>query len=153
MTATRVIGLNGRLPWQLPDDLNLFKQLTTGGTVIMGQKTYSSIGRPLPGRHNIVLSRSALKIPGVQVCDSFMSALGAAAKQRRPVFVIGGKELYRRALPIAEELHISWVQVPAAGDTYFPEFKLAEWTICEEKNFTGFRYCHYRRRKTSGQRL
>jgi dihydrofolate reductase len=148
MTRDRVIGSGGRLPWHLPDDLQLFKRLTTGGTLIMGRKTHATIGRPLPRRHNIVLSRSRKELPGVQLCTSFRTALNDARQRQCPVFVIGGAELYRKALPIAEELHISWIKNDFSGDTHFPPFELCDWLCCEEKDFPGFHYARYRRKPT-----
>lgn len=146
MTGNLVIGSGNSLPWHLPEDLQLFKRLTMGCTIIMGHKTYTSIGRPLPGRHNIVLSRSQKNLPGVQVCDSFIACLTAAAQLGRKVFVIGGEELYRKALPIASELHISWVKDTIPGDVHFPGFDLENWIICESMNHPGFRYIRYQRK-------
>lgn len=146
MTRDRIIGSGGSLPWHLREDLQLFKRLTAGGTLIMGRKTHASIGRPLPGRHNIVLSRSSQKIPGVLQCDNFKSGLRAAAQQGRPIFVIGGAQLYRKALMIATELHVSWVKDDYTGDVYFPEFDLADWCSCEECDYPGFRYVRYHRK-------
>ena len=150
MTRDRVIGSGGGIPWHLPDDLQLFKRLTADATLIMGHKTHASIGRPLPGRHNIVLSRTRKELPGVQLCTSFRAALHAARKRQRPVFVIGGAELYRQTLPIAAELHISWIEQEVSGDTRFPAFELAEWSCCEQNDFPGFQYARYRR-KPAGQ--
>ena len=149
MTKDRVIGSSQSLPWSLPEDLQLFKHLTMDCTVIMGHKTYTSIGHPLAGRYNIVLSRSLEKLPGVQVCNSFVTSLMLAAQQGQPVFVIGGKELYCLALPLASELHISWVNGKLTGDTYFPEFDLEDWVKDEEKHYSGFHYHHYRRKSTA----
>ncbi len=146
MTRDQVIGSGNTLPWCLPEDLQLFKQLTKGCTIIMGRKTYLSIGHPLPERHNIVLSRSQTELPGVQLCSSFMAALNATAKLGHKVFVIGGEELYRKALPIAAELHISWVKETSPGNVYFPAFELDDWNPCEEVEYSGFHYSHYRRK-------
>lgn len=147
MTRDRVIGAGGKLPWHLPQDLQLFKRLTAGGSLIMGRKTHIAIGRPLPSRPNIVLSRSGGELPGVQLCTSFPAALAAARQYHRPVFVIGGAQLYRLALPLAEELHISWVTGAYTGDTFFPPFAMTDWQCCEEADFQGFHYTHYRRRR------
>jgi len=146
MTNDRLIGAGGGLPWHLPGDLRLFKRLTSGGILIMGRKTHASIGRPLPGRHNIVLSRSLQELPGVQVCAGFQAALAVARRHHHPVFVIGGGEVYRQALPLAGELHISWIEGDFNGDCYFPPLELDDWQCLEETDFTGFRYVHYRRR-------
>lgn len=148
MTMDRVIGAAGQLPWDLPDDLQLFKRLTAGGTIIMGRKTQASIGRPLPGRHNIVLSRTRQDLPGMQVCHDFMNGLTAAARCGKPVFVIGGRQVYSEALPFAEDLHISWIDGQFAGDVHFPALDLDEWVCSEAEDYPGFRYVHYRRKKT-----
>lgn len=111
----------------------------------MGRRTYDTIGSPLPGRHNIVLSRSKSNLSGVQTSKSFMEALAIAAKIGKPVFVIGGEELYRKALPIASEIHISWVNDDFSGDVYFPEFDLNEWNVSEEKAYSDFKYIRYHR--------
>jgi len=146
MTSDRIIGSGEGLPWHLPEELQLFKRLTSGGTVIMGRKTHADIGRPLSGRPNIVLSRSLDSIPGVQVCGSFMAGLSTAMKLRRPIFVIGGVELYRKALLIAAELHISWIKGRYPGDVLFPELNLDDWVCCKEEEFPSFYYRQYCRR-------
>jgi len=146
MTRDRVIGSGANLPWHLPEDLQLFKRLTMGCTIIMGRKTYASIGRPLPGRHSIVLSHSQDEFPGVQLCDSFIAGLTAAAQLGQSIFVIGGAELYRKALPIASELHISRIKDAVPGDVYFPEFDRADWISCEEVDYPAFHYTLYRRK-------
>ena len=147
MTKDRVIGQGDGLPWDLPEDRQLFKNLTTGSTVIMGRKTYQSINRPLADRHNIVLSRTLTDLPGVTVCKSFIEGLEVAGRFGRPVFIIGGAGLYREALPVASVLHISWVKKPYAGSVHFPEFDLADWTLIKQKDYPGFRYVHYLRQK------
>ena len=145
MTSEQVIGCQQGLPWHLPEDLHLFKQKTLGKTVIMGRKTYQSIGHPLPGRHNIVLSREPAVIAGVQVCNSFIEGLTEAASYQKPVFVIGGKEVYKKALPIASELHISWVDENVEGNIHFPPFDLEDWSVKSIRDFSGFRHIHYQR--------
>lgn len=143
MTRNLVIGSAGRLPWHLREDLQLFRRLTWGSTLIMGRKTYASIGRPLPGRVSIVLSRTRHEAAGVHCCDSFMAGLTVAARLGRPVFVIGGAQLYRKALPIAAQLHVSWVKGEYAGDVHFPALDFTTWSCCEEQEYQGFRYAHY----------
>jgi dihydrofolate reductase len=146
MTSAHVIGSQQGLPWHLPEDLQLFKRKTMGKTIIMGRKTYQSIGRPLPGRQNIVLSRTSGLISGVQVCTSFEESLVAAARHGEPTFIIGGAELYKEALPLAAELHISWIDKNLPGDVFFPDFDLTEWTVCSESTYSGFSHVHYRRK-------
>lgn len=146
MTEDHVIGAESGLPWHLPEDLQLFKTLTLGNTVIMGRKTFTSIGKPLPGRHNIVLSRKDNPLVGVEVYPNLLKGLAAAAKHGKPVFVIGGAEVYEKALPIAAEMHISWVEDKYQGDTYFPEFDLNQWQKASQKSCPGFTYTHYLRK-------
>jgi len=147
MTEDRVIGQGNTLPWDLPEDLQIFKKLTVGNTVIMGRKTFDSIGKPLPERFNIVLSRELGQGPGVQICPNFSEGLISAAKHQKPIFIIGGAELYRKALPIASEMHISWIEQKVPGDVFFPDFDLSEWTVLQETNYPGFTYIHYRRKE------
>jgi dihydrofolate reductase len=122
MAANRVIGDRGRIPWHLPEDLRWFKELTMGGTLLMGRVTYDSIGKPLPGRETIVLSRQdGLEIPGVQVIRD-LSGL-AAAPVRGEIFVVGGAEIYRVALPYCRDLYLTEVRGDAAGDRKMPVFE------------------------------
>ena len=148
MTSERVIGTQQDLPWHLAEDLKLFKRKTLGKTVIMGRKTHQSIGQPLPGRHNIVLSRAPETLAGVQVCSSFIKGLAEAARYGRPIFVIGGAKLYEKALPIAAELHISWVEENAVGDIHFPPFDLDDWRVLSVTEYSGFNHIHYQRINT-----
>jgi dihydrofolate reductase len=121
------IGLEGRLPWHLPNDLKRFKALTMGRPIIMGRRTFDSIGRALPGRVNIVVSRqSGLGIDGCAVVPSFEAALEAASDADETC-VIGGAEIYRLALPLAETLHLTRVHATVGADTFFPVIDAAEW--------------------------
>jgi len=121
-----VIGVENRLPWHLPDDLRHFRALTRGHAIIMGRRNYESIGRPLPERNNIVITRNPdFTAPGCQVVHSLEQALAAATSQE--VFVIGGAEVYRQALPIADKLVITVVHAAVAGDVSFPEYPANAW--------------------------
>ena len=120
MSENRVIGRDGALPWRLPDDLARFKRLTMGHAVIMGRTTYESIGRPLPGRRNVVLSRRGVAVPGTCVFVSLDKALGALAPEHDHAFVIGGQELYQAALPVADRIYLTLIHRTIAGDTFFP---------------------------------
>jgi dihydrofolate reductase len=122
-----VIGANGKLPWHLPEDLQHFKRLTSGHPVIMGRRTWESIGRPLPNRVNIVVSRrSDFRAEGAQVASSLQHAL-ALCPAAEPVFVIGGNEVFRAALPCASGLVLTCIHRPYEGDVRFPEFDRADW--------------------------
>ena len=145
MTRSGVIGRGGGLPWDLPADRQLFRRLTEGNTVIMGRSTFESLSGPLPHRHNIVLSRKPRHYAGVTVCRGFLEAIALGWQLGRPIFVIGGVELYRRALPLADTLHISWVEGDFTGDRCFPPFDLAAWEVVESIDHPGFEYVVYRR--------
>lgn len=123
-----VIGSRGTLPWRLPADLARFKALTMGRALIAGRKTFQSIGRPLPGRRMIVLSRDPFfKAPGCAVVRTAEEALAAAGPGE--CFVIGGAEVYRQFLPRAARMHITRIHAPVAGDAFFPAVDPGEWRL------------------------
>jgi dihydrofolate reductase len=122
-----VIGRAGTLPWHLPDDLRRFKSLTMGRPILMGRRTFESIGRPLPGRRNLVLTRSSKPFPaGVEAVASLESVLDEFASAPE-LCVIGGAEVYRQALPHTDRLELTRVHTQPAGDVSFPEFDMAQW--------------------------
>lgn len=122
----RVIGRDGGMPWRLPADLKRFKALTMGKPVLMGRKTFESIGKPLPGRENIVITRNrAWRADGVRVCHSLDAALEAAGTAE--AMVIGGAGIYREALPLARRIYLTLVYADIDGDTFFPEYDASEW--------------------------
>ena len=124
--ANGVIGRDGGLPWHLPADLKHFKALTLGKPVIMGRRTFVSIGRPLPGRHNIVLTRDAAwAADGVTVAADLAAALAAAAADE--AMIIGGAAVYAAALPLATRVHLTEVDAAPAGDTILPPLDPAAW--------------------------
>ncbi|HTY09421.1 MAG TPA: dihydrofolate reductase [Candidatus Edwardsbacteria bacterium] len=145
MTRGRVIGIGGRLPWHISEDLRLFKMLTLGHTVVMGRTTFDSIGKPLPKRSNIVLSSRELAVPGVIHCRDFAEALREADKIGHDVFFIGGASVYAQALSVADAMHVSWVKQDYQGDAYFPEFDPAQWTAAEETDYPDFTYTRYQK--------
>ena len=125
------IGRGGRLPWRLPDDLARFKQLTLGHTVLMGRRTWESLGRPLPGRRNVVLTRdAAFSSPGCEAVHSVGE--GRALASRGELFVIGGAAVYAAFLPFAERLYITHVDAEVAGDAVFPAIDPLQWRLVEE---------------------
>jgi dihydrofolate reductase len=151
VAANGTIGLGNRLPWRLPGDLRRFKALTLGHPVVMGRRTWESIGRPLPGRENIVLTRAArFAAPGCRIAHSLDEAL-AAAGAADTVFVIGGGDLYRAALPLAERLLLTEIRRDFPGDAFFPEFdrtKFREASREPQRAADGLEYdfVEYRRR-------
>jgi dihydrofolate reductase len=146
MTEDRVIGREGRIPWHIPEELRLFRDLTVGHAILMGRRTFESIGRPLPGRLNIVLSRTLEPTSGVVVCAGLHEGLAEGAAHGGDIFIIGGRQVYEEALPVADFMRISWIPGHYEGDVYFPPFSLSDWeeTLC--RDYPGFRHVTYRRR-------
>jgi dihydrofolate reductase len=133
MATNRCIGRNNTLPWRLPADLKRFKQLTLGHTLIMGRKTYESIGRPLPGRTTLVVTRQRDYAPeGVQVAHSLEEALELARGDE--VFIAGGADLYRQTLERVRRLYLTRIDREYAGDTFFPELDLPTWRLLAEEH-------------------
>ncbi len=127
LAANRVIGINNALPWHLPADLKRFKALTTGHPVVMGRKTHESIGKPLPGRHNLVITRNHdYSAPGCEIVHSLDAAI-AACRGAQEIFVIGGAKVYRESLPRAHRLEFTEIRAEFEGDATFPEFSLGQW--------------------------
>lgn len=132
MDLNRVIGIDNQMPWHLPDDLKFFKAKTTGKTVVMGRKTFESLGsRPLPNRRNLVISRNkALQASGAEFFTSIETALQSCDINHELV-IMGGGELYRQMLPFADKLYVTWVQTEVNGDTVFPQWNDGDWTATE----------------------
>nr|WP_298728812.1 type 3 dihydrofolate reductase [uncultured Steroidobacter sp.] len=138
-----VIGSGNQLPWRLPDDLKRFKALSLGKPIVMGRKTFDSIGRPLPGRLNIVISRrSGLEIPGCRVVTSIDEAL-AAAQPAPEIVIVGGADIYRQVLPSVQVIHLTRVHANVAGDVVFPELQPHEWReVAKEYHPADERHAH-----------
>ncbi len=131
MARNRVIGRDNALPWRLPADLAHFKRVTLGHPIIMGRRTYESIGKPLPGRQNIVVTHDRNYVaPGCTVVPSLEAAY-AAANGADEVSIIGGTSLFEAALPHADRIHLTEVEADVEGDTWFPEFDRREWVETE----------------------
>lgn len=132
-----VIGRDGGIPWHLPEDLQLFKRLTMGHHLIVGRKTFESIGKPLPGRKMIVLSRQPnYSVEGVITAASLQNALEIARKAGEDeVFIAGGAAVYARALPLADRFYLSRVHANVKGDAFFPEFNLDEWKVTVKTDY------------------
>ena len=132
MAENRVIGHSGGLPWHLPKDLQFFKKLTVDHTVIMGRKTFDEVKRPLANRRNVVITRNpAFRPHGVTVVPSLEEALALGATEDE-VFVIGGGEIYRLALPRADRIYLTVVHAVVEGDTWLPEFEGSAWVLENE---------------------
>lgn len=127
LARNRGIGLRGALPWHVPEDLKRFKALTMGHAIIMGRKTHESIGRALPGRRNIVITRGAASFTGCDTVQSLEQALRLTEQDELP-FIIGGAQLYAEALPKVTHLFLTQLDREVEADTFFPELTAAEWT-------------------------
>ncbi len=151
MTRKRVIGKNNALPWNIPEELQHFRTQTLDSTVIMGRKTYDSIGRLMPKRHNIIVSRSALTIPGADICSSLGEAVKKAKTYGQTIFIIGGAQIFKEALDnkLADKMYLSYVKHDYDGDTYFPEFDENEWTVEKREEHQEFEFVIYTLKKES----
>ncbi|HUS35732.1 MAG TPA: dihydrofolate reductase, partial [Verrucomicrobiae bacterium] len=121
MSLNRVIGRGNQIPWHLPEDFKWFKRMTTGHVVVMGRKTFESIGKPLPNRETIVVSRSGFKFPGVRTVTSLEEI--DLAKETRDVFICGGGQIYEQALGRCSDLYLTLVKREIEGDAFFPAFE------------------------------
>jgi dihydrofolate reductase len=150
MSENRVIGAGNKIPWHLPEDFKWFRKLTTGNVVVMGRKTFESIGKPLPGRETIVLSRSGFAFPGVRTVSS-LEAIDPSdpALAGKDVFICGGAEIYAQALPRCSDLFLTLVKRRVEGDAFFPPFE-DRFELAEElADHAEFRILHYRNRAQS----
>lgn len=146
-----VIGNNGSLPnWKAPGDLKRFKELTLGKSVIMGRKTYESIGKPLPNRWNIVLSKSLLEGTGIHIVRSWPEALNIASlfSQGSEVMVIGGADIYAQALPVASRVYLTRVFGRHVGDAFFPSLDPKTWVVKSEEVLPTHSYLIYDRKRS-----
>jgi dihydrofolate reductase len=159
MSQNRVIGRGNRLPWHLPDDLRRFKRLTMGLSLVMGRRTFESIGRALPGRHSIVVTRQLdYRVPPeAEVAHSVAEALELARGSE--VFVVGGSAIYREALPSIVRLYVTLVEAHVEGDAFFPELEPGEWRIiseethpADERHAYAFRFQTLERTRSKGAR-
>jgi len=141
MSENRVIGAAGKIPWHLPEDFKWFKKMTTGQVVVMGRKTFESIGKPLPNRTTIVLSRSQFSHPGVQTVSE-LSRIDLA-NEARDVFICGGAQVYEEALPLCSDLYLTLVKRVVEGDAFFPPFE-DRFELAEEiLDCPDFKILHY----------
>ena len=134
IAANNAIGKNNQLLWHLPNDLKHFKEITTGHTVIMGRKTYDSVGKPLPKRRNIVITRQSIAVPGCEVANSLQQAI-ELGKTDGDVYIIGGAEIYKQALPQTDVLYLTIVHQAFEADTFFPEINLDEWLEMSREDY------------------
>ncbi len=141
-----VIGVDGGLPWRIPEDLARFKKMTMGHALVMGRTTFESIGRPLPGRSNIVLThRPDWDQPGVDKAGSLEEALAIAEARGQDVYIAGGADVYEQALPIADAMELTEVDAAPDGDTFFPPVDWSLWLETARQEHLGFRFVSYHR--------
>ncbi len=144
--ANLVIGQGGEMPWHLPEDLSHFKAVTMGHTMVMGRKTYDSIGRALPGRRTIVITRQpGWHAPSVEVSHSLAEALALAGPA--DVFVVGGSEVYREAMPYADQMLLTEVEQSPEGDAFFPAFTSGDWRETTREPHNGYAFVTYDRHR------
>ncbi len=154
MSKNRVIGAGGAIPWRLPEELKRFKRVTLGHHIIMGRKTWDSIGRLLPGRTTVIVTRQrGFRVPGALIAHSLDEAIAACGEDSE-IFVIGGAELYEQALPRAGRLYLTTVEAEVVGDTVMPEFDPRDWRevaaesfAADERHRYAFRCAVYERRQ------
>ena len=150
MSLNRVIGCGNQIPWHLPEDFKWFKRTTTGHVIVMGRKTFESIGRPLPNRTTIVLSRRGEPIPGVEM-EPDLNRLDPASPrfEGREVFICGGAQIYEQALPRCSDLYLTLVKRTVEGDAFFPPFEDQFELVEAVMDHPEFRVLHYRRAKAA----
>jgi len=148
-----LIGADNGMPWHLPADFKHFKEITMGKPVVMGRKTFESIGRPLPGRQNIVISRKGFSADGVKTADSIDSALQLVSDEEE-IMIIGGANIYKQMIEKADRLYLTHVDAVCEGDAWFPEYKKDDWNIInelfvkkDEKNNFDFNIISYERKR------
>ena len=147
MSLNRVIGAENRIPWHLPEDFKWFKKMTTGQVIVMGRKTFESIGKPLPNRMTIVLTHSPEPIPGVRtITDLGQIDRADASLAGREIYICGGAQLYQQALPLCSDLYLTLVQRVVEGDTFFPPFEDQFELAGQVLDCLEFKILHYRRR-------
>lgn len=140
MSDNRVIGRNNAMPWHLPEDLKFFKRVTMGKPVIMGRNTYESIGKPLPGRDNIVITRNPdYQVDGVHVVGSVQEAIELSGQLTAPdseaeMMVIGGAQIFELTLPLADRIYLTELHTKIAGDVFFPQFPREQWEEIAREN-------------------
>jgi dihydrofolate reductase len=144
MSLNRVIGAGNKIPWHLPEDFKWFKQTTTGHVIVMGRKTFESIGKPLPNRETIVLSRSQFQFPGVKTIRGLEELQSLAGD--RQVFICGGAQIYAQALPLCSDLYLTLVKREVEGDAFFPPFEERFELVEEIRDAPEFKVLHYHNR-------
>src|SRR5438552_19203565 len=144
MSLNRVIGAGNNIPWHLPEDFTWFKKMTTGQVVVMGRKSFESIGKPLPNRITLVLTRRAVAFPGAEKISSLQEI--DLSNETRQVFICGGAQVYAQALPLCSDLYLTLVKREVDGDAFFPTFENRFELVEELRDTPDFKILHYRQR-------
>ena len=138
MASNRIIGNKGDIPWKIPGEQKMFKKITLGHTVIMGRKTYESLGKPLPGRTNIIVTRQTdYQAPGCTIALDLDAAIAACAQDEEDAFICGGGQLYHESLAMADKIYLTLIPKEIAGDTYFPEIAESDFTMTTSEFIDG----------------
>ncbi|MCH8256701.1 MAG: dihydrofolate reductase [Proteobacteria bacterium] len=149
-SLNNVIGNDSEIPWKARGEQKLFREITMHGVLIMGRKTFESIGRPLPGRVTVIVTRNTqYHQPGCEIAASLETAIDFASQHDKPVFVVGGGEIYGQALPVATGVHLTTIQCEVEGNIFFPPFPTDDFTLVEEKYYRSnidYLYQYYERR-------
>lgn len=145
MSENRVIGRGNQIPWHLPEDFKWFKQLTTGNVIVMGRKTFESIGKPLPNRTTVVISRGGFSYPGVATLNDWKQI--DLSKEAREVFICGGAQIYAQTLPECSDLYLTVVKRNVDGDAFFPAFENDFELVEQVRDTPEFKILHYRNRR------
>jgi len=154
MSSNRVIGDKGTIPWKIPGEQKMFKEITLGHSVIMGRKTYESLGRPLPGRTNIVITRQTdYRAPGCTIVHDLASALNACPADENEAFICGGGLLYHESFPMADLIYLTVIPREIQGDTYFPEIPNTEFKVKKSHYFEGPEPYHFNIYERIGNRV
>ena len=144
MASNRVIGNKGDIPWKIPGEQKMFKKITLGHSVIMGRKTYESLGRPLPGRTNIVVTRQTdYQTSGCTIVHDIDGAIKSCSAEESEAFICGGGQLYRESFSMADRIYLTVIPREIAGDTYFPEIPEAEFTVNKSEFIDGIEPYHF----------
>ncbi len=135
LSNNSVIGVKGKIPWELKEDLTHFKETTLGSAIIMGRKTFESIGKPLAERLNIVMTSNPKGLDGIQEVSSIENAIKVGLNFSENIFVIGGQSIYETFLPISTKMYLTFIDIEVSGDTFFPKWDKSEWEEVSRKRF------------------
>lgn len=145
MTTNRVIARDGRLPWHIPEETELYRSITKDGTVIVGRRTFQGLSDAEMGRHCIVLSKTLERVDGARICKDLDSAIDAAIGMGDEIYIIGGASVYAEAIKRADRMYISYIKKDYEGDLFFPKFSNKEWRVEKRVEYTEFEHVVYRR--------